>query len=678
MKKALSILLVIGMILSMAIATFANEITNEARIGDTEYATLADAVAAANEDTTTEGAVEIVLLKDLTMGAQLTVKRNITITGAHTITRAADYTKTLFTIPAEVTLTLDGGIVFDGSNNWIFEKELYENDLYNFIDNPISSYAYSAEGGTCGTAAVFVVNGNMIVKNVTIQNFFNTKDSNAGDGAIFKVNANATLTTDGATINHVATYGANSVAHLASGSTWNIMCDTMISNNFAGRNGGICRNDSGVINMSGGTIKDNAGKNVNGTVFMMYGTGSKFIMTGGTICHNSSVFGANNGRCAAVYLHANSYMKMTGGTICHNIGGSRGGIDSYSSSSVLDINRADQPIDPESGVAAYTPENHPMIVDNVSLIGNASHDVGHSYNFETWWVTGGIYTQDVDEFCAPGYVCIPYEDSERTDDYIVVPGYRVNYYTVSTVEVTDEETGEVTTETVTTLVAKRFVLIDKDKFWNEVTLYAENLTIIDEENSLIIDKWYTEVELTNLYDFETALTGDLDLFGTWEEYKKCDCECPGCTGEEVEKPECGDKDDHHKPGCGGKDHHHKPGCGDKPQKPGCGKNDKWHDECTCDCEGCLCKKDKGEKPECPEKPEHDGCHKHHHGHGCHKPEQDNGCHKPQQDNGCQKPEQDKGCQKPEQYNGCQKPQQGNGCQKPQQNNNCKPSNGRCG
>ena len=163
----------------------------------------------------------------------------------------------------------------------------------------------------------------MTVNNATVQNFFNAKDSNAGDGAIFKVGANAKLTTDGTLIDHVCTYGANVVAYL-NYAEWYIKGDTDISNNFANRN------DYGTIYMTGGTIKDNAGRNVNGSVFMMYGknVGSSFY--------------------------------MTGGTICHNVGGSCGGIDSYYPNSVLDINRADQDFDNAEWHGCLHPQQPPL------------------------------------------------------------------------------------------------------------------------------------------------------------------------------------------------------------------------------------------------------------------------------------------------------------------------------
>ena len=194
------------------------------------------------------------------------------------------------------------------------------------------------------------------------------------------------------------------------------------------------------------------------------------------------------------------------------MGGSRGGIDSYKSSSVLDINRVDQEFDNEawneSGAAAYTASNHPLIVDNVSLIGYDSNDVGHSNNFDTWWVTGGIYTQDVDDFCAEGYICIPYTDTEREDDYIVVPGYRVKYHAVET----NEETGEIET----TLLKKYFHLLPRDKFWYEMDERADYYELTD-ENGGIIKTWYTEKELQNVYDFaNTKLEGDLDVYGQFK------------------------------------------------------------------------------------------------------------------------------------------------------------------
>ena len=486
-----------------------------AKIGTTKYETLKEAVDAAN-DSAGADTIEMLESIDFDSNEALAITSDVTITGAKTISRGS-YTGTMFSVAAGAELTLDGGIVFDGSNNWIFNKALYEYNLKNLVEGTAwSDYVTPEEGGTVASAAMFVVNGAVTVKNATVQNSYSLKDANT----LFSVSgADAVLTMEGAKITHSAVNGANTVAYL-NGAKWYIKDGTVISGNYAGRNGGLCRNDHGQIYMSGGTIENNAGWNTNGSVFMMYSTAGRnsyFEMTDGTICGNSSIGGTKNSRCAAVYLHQYSTMKMTGGTICHNMGGSRGGIDSYNTTSVLDINRVDQVfVDGvyanESGAAAYTVSNHPMIVDNVSLVGNSTHDVGYTLQPDSydWWVTGGIYTQDVDKFCAKGYVCIPYTDSERTDDYIVVPGYRVNYYSV---EKSEAEDGTATY--ATTLVYKYFHILPRDKFWYEMDEKSEYYAHVAEDGKFI-DTWYTEKELVNAYNFGAKLEGDLDLYGEWK------------------------------------------------------------------------------------------------------------------------------------------------------------------
>ena len=82
MKKFLSMFLAIVVSLSsLALPAFAAEPGNVAKIGDSEYATLAAAVTAANLDSATVGAVVIELIDDTTISAGITIKRNITIDG---------------------------------------------------------------------------------------------------------------------------------------------------------------------------------------------------------------------------------------------------------------------------------------------------------------------------------------------------------------------------------------------------------------------------------------------------------------------------------------------------------------------------------------------------------------------------------------------------------------------
>lgn len=488
-----------------------------------EYFTLTEAVADANAlDTAT---IKMLRSIDFDSTSALSVKESLTIIGEHTISRGT-YKGTMFTIPKGASLTLDGGLVIDGSNNWAFDKTTYDADMTSrtVIATEDSDKWFTVDANApVATGFIITTSGGTVnMSNVTVQNNYSVSSG------VIKMSADSTVNLNkGCNITHCAsTQGNGLVVHAeAARGVINVYDGVKIDGNHVGSNHGLFKIYSGAtLNLKGGTIRNTTGWNSNGVVIGLYGKGSTLNMTGGTICSNGSVAGPQNGRSASVYLHANSTMKMTGGTICHNMGGSRGGIDTRAGidAPTLDINRVDQEFDANGVYAgenfedAYNPNNHPRIIDNVSLLGNSTHDVGYSQNYGTWWVTGGIYTQDVDEFCARGYVCIPYEDTVRTDDYIVVPGYRVSYYAVTTQTVTDPETNTESTETVTTLVNKEVIPLPSDKFYYEVVLYAEPFSYVDSENGITIDEWYTEITLENKYDFSTGLTNDIDLYGEFK------------------------------------------------------------------------------------------------------------------------------------------------------------------
>ncbi len=347
---------------------------------------------AINNDT--DGDIVIILGNNVTIGEKLTVpaSKNVTIKGAYTITRDAAYTGTLFEVAAGATLTLDDGLVIDGGNEWTFNKTGFDTALANSTEHEGLAFVTSASGAPNATAAMFVINGSVLANDVTIQNNYSTKSSNSGDGGIFKVNANAILTMTGAKVKHVATAGANAVAYVASGATWTINDGTVISDNYAGRNGGICRTDSGKIVMNGGSIVDNHAVNTNGTVFMMYGPNSLFEMKGGTISGNLGANGPANGRNSAIYLHSDGKMIMTGGTISNNRGTSFGGIDTNKESSVLEISGG-------------------YVGDNISIHGNANKDINDRlyrengvdyYKTDGYKITGGVFTQDVSKWLGEG------------------------------------------------------------------------------------------------------------------------------------------------------------------------------------------------------------------------------------------------------------------------------------
>lgn len=345
-----------------------------ATIDDAKYSTLAQAVAAAN---TVEGGATVTLLQNVTLGEKLAISGDVTISGEHKITRADDYTGTLFTVNEGATLTLDGGLVVDGANNWTLNTELYDKALKREVTGVTwEDLITSEEGAPNATAPMFKVTGSVVAKNVTIQNNYSNKSSNNGDYGAFQVDANANLTMTGAQIKHIVTGGANSVAHLSTNSVWTINDGTLISDTFAGKNGGVCRNDSGKLVMNGGEISNNNSINTNGTVVMLY-KGS-MEMNGGKICSNTGISGSNNERCAPIYGHSTSTYIMTGGEICHNTGISYGGVDVPSSIKV-EISGG-------------------YIGENISALGYTNADVNGNSNTV---ITGGTFTQDVTKWLAP-------------------------------------------------------------------------------------------------------------------------------------------------------------------------------------------------------------------------------------------------------------------------------------
>ena len=355
-----------------------------AQVGTTYYKTLAEAIAAANE---VDGGATVTLLADVTLDAKLTISGNVTISGEYTITRADTYTGTLFAVNAGATLTLDGGLVIDGNNNYAFNEDLYNADLEAMVSIPktdAEKYFTPEDGKPVATAYMIVLTqgtsadafgGTVNLNNVTIQNNYSVNS-----GIVNAAQYTSTVL-NGAKITHVAATQASGVVVNASGAGIKVNMNegTVIDGNHVGGNHGIFKIYSGaVFTMDGGEVKNTTGWNSNGSVVGLYG--GTFIMNGGTICSNSAVYGPSNGRNAAIYLHSNSVMEMNDGTICHNTGRSRGGIDSSQTTSKMTITGG-------------------FVLDNISVAGNSTADIGGTVG--TWEITGGTFTQDVSAWLAP-------------------------------------------------------------------------------------------------------------------------------------------------------------------------------------------------------------------------------------------------------------------------------------
>ncbi len=390
--RLLGFLLMAMMMVSLfAVGAFAEDTANVAAIGDTEYATLAAAIDAA------ESGATVTLLKDVTLSEKLTIKNDVTIEGAHTITRGDAYTGTLFVVNKGASLTLDGGLVIDGNNNYAFDADLYAQDLAAGLQIPSedrTKWFTLEEGKPIASAFMFTTTGGTInFKKVTVQNNYSN-----GSGVI-SAGANSNILLEGATITHIAANNNSGIVTNVSGANINVVINdgTVIDGIHVGGNHGVFKIYSGAkVTINGGEIKNTTGWNSNGVVAGMYG--GTLIMNGGIICSNSSVVGPNNGRNAAIYGHSGHTFVMNGGIICHNTGYSGGGIDSPYS---------------EEGYSGRTTITGGMVVDNVT-IGNYSRPDVRGGNKLT--ITGGIFTQDVTEYMAPGYYAYHDEASGR---YIV-------------------------------------------------------------------------------------------------------------------------------------------------------------------------------------------------------------------------------------------------------------------
>ena len=369
-----------------------------AKIGNNYYDTLADAVAAANA----AGTATIQLVNDVTLGEKLTISGNVTISGAYTITRADNYTGTLFTVNSGATLTLDGDLVIDGGNEWIFNEDAYNTDLNDPDNKHQDSGKYvtpEADAPVAGAYMITTTGGTVNLNNVTIQNNYSAKSG------IVSAGANSTVTLTGAKISHIAATQSGGVVVKADGANINVTVNegTVIDGNHVGDNHGIFYIYNGaVLTMNGGEIKNNTGWNSNGVaVGLYYGT---FIMNGGIISGNTSIRGSSNGQNAAVYLHNNAVMEMHGGEISNNSGRARGGIDCRTNNS-----------------------SHTLTITGGSVVNNKSIHPDGKYpdlanTIGTCEISGGTFSQKIKQaYLAEGYELIENEDG--TFSVAIDPAY---------------------------------------------------------------------------------------------------------------------------------------------------------------------------------------------------------------------------------------------------------------
>ena len=371
-----------------------------AQVGDQGYMTLREAVKAAND---IEGDATVTLLKDVELGEKLTISGNVTIEGAYTITRADSYTGTLFTVNAGATLTLDGGLVIDGGNEWTYvevdgqKKFIYEAE--NYVEgkgyDSLAEFVTAEPDAPVATADMIAVSGTLVLNSVTIQNQWGKDGANVVDLA-----GGASLTMNsGAVITHNITNGQGPAVYMSTDSHFTMNGGAIAWNGGRHHGGGAVSNHGGYMVMEGGSISNNFSVNGMGVAIFIYDTRAhdkiknpNFTMNGGTISSNVCLPGTSaNANGTAIYAR-NGIMEMNGGSISDNYGRNFAGVG--------------------VGSVALTITGG-SIVNNQNLKGNTdttNHDLIGANDTK---ITGGEFTQDVSAWVAPGYA-LTYNEETNT------------------------------------------------------------------------------------------------------------------------------------------------------------------------------------------------------------------------------------------------------------------------
>ena len=309
MKKSISFILVMLMVLCM-VPGVALAAENVAKVGEIEYETLKEAVVAANS---IDSGGTITLLKDVTLSEMLTIKKNITISGVYTITRGIP--GTIFAVDNNATLTLDGGVVIDGGNNWTFDSVNFYADMEagkTLSTDAKNSYSTSASGGIESTAVMISISGNngkVVMNQATIQNNWGTAIFHVPAGATYEMNA-------GSLIQHIR---GRITGHDSMGGKWIMNGGKIDGVHGHSANGGLVYiGGSGSFIINDGEICNitllGLDKNGNGILAQVYGESSKLIINGGKI-HKNASFSPGGGWGSVVYLNRGGDFEMNGGII---------------------------------------------------------------------------------------------------------------------------------------------------------------------------------------------------------------------------------------------------------------------------------------------------------------------------------------------------------------------------
>ncbi|MDR1836827.1 MAG: right-handed parallel beta-helix repeat-containing protein, partial [Treponema sp.] len=255
----------------------------------------------------------------------------------------------LFTIGANVTLTLDRGITLEGLSNNLVPLVSVEKDGTMVMkdgstirdNNNIRNHLFTSNGAGVSVAGKFIMDGGSILNN-------KVPGLCTGGGVIiigageFTMNGGlisgnyAESTGGGVGFYHSLTSEERAVFLMTGGT---------ISNNTSGSGGGVYVSDFGNFTMTGGTISNNSAS-AGGGVYVSgisWGESGEFIMTGGVI--NNNLTESNGGGIFSQYAHkgkvvigGNAVISGNEANITNPFHGNSCGGGIYTSSIILEGN----------------------------------------------------------------------------------------------------------------------------------------------------------------------------------------------------------------------------------------------------------------------------------------------------------------------------------------------------
>ena len=321
-RKILSCVLACAMIVTTfvsSVVTISAAGENEAKIGDTEYATLAQAIEKASENDV------ITVLKDVEIADTVIVNKSVTLTAEDNVTihRADSFKPALFKVQG-ATLTLSGNLTLEGHAN------------------AYGSLVLCTKGTSSAPSSL------VMEKGVTLQN---NQHNNALYGGAVSLEGPSSFTMNGGTItncgvsssNGTAGGGAVRASANSSGTPTITMNDGTISNCFAYNGGAIYLSNSYGKSVASFTMNDGvisgcfAGRNANtidgsaGAIFLYNKTNTDAKLTTATInggeitgckAYRYGILGMNSGVTKNPYNGGTYY--ILGGHIYNNSVGYNG------------------------------------------------------------------------------------------------------------------------------------------------------------------------------------------------------------------------------------------------------------------------------------------------------------------------------------------------------------------